>query len=192
MKTAVTAAATQADERLAAHAVAEMPEQIGQLDEAGGEDDRRRQQEREAGRVAVVQAAREAGAHRHAVAADARRPARSTGPRRSRTPRGTRACPARAPPSGFAPSRTASSRTCARRRKRSAREQHQAVDHQEDRRHLGLGGQRAQLVLKHEPEHARGDARDDDQPGQRSLRVSARRVFSVWKKAPTISTQSRR
>ena len=70
------------------------------------------------------------------------------------------------PPSGLAPSRIASSRTSALRRKRSASEQQQAVDHQEDGRDFGLGGQRPQLVLEDQAEDAGGDARDDDQPRQ--------------------------
>ena len=45
-------------------------------------------------------------------------------------------------------------------------EQHQAVDHQEDRGHLRLGGQLAQLALEREPEHPGGNARHDDQPRQ--------------------------
>ncbi len=71
-------------------------------------------------------------------------------------------------------------------------EQHEAVDHQEDRRHFRLGGQRAQLVLEHEADYARRDARDDDQPGEalgRRSRPAA--CASVRKNARTISTQSR-
>ena len=71
MKTAVIAADSAGDERLAADAVAEVPEQVGQLEEAGGKDDRRGEQEGEARGVAVVEPPRETRAHRHAVAADA-------------------------------------------------------------------------------------------------------------------------
>ena len=46
-----------ADERLAADPVAEVAGEVGQLVDAGGEDDRRREQEREACRVFVVEAA---------------------------------------------------------------------------------------------------------------------------------------
>ncbi len=149
MKTAVTAAADARHERLAADAVAEVPEQVGELDEAGGEDDRRGQQEREAGRVAVVEAARQARAHRHAVAADAgdqrRRLRRADHERLAVLERvqlapavGLRALPDRQ----FAHLRAAAEAL--------GGEQHEAVDHQEDRGHLGLGRQRAQLVLEHE------------------------------------------
>ena len=59
-----------ADEGLAADAVAEGAEQVGELVDAGGEDDRRGQQEREAGGVLVVEAAGEAADHGDAGAAD--------------------------------------------------------------------------------------------------------------------------
>ncbi len=82
----------------------------------------------------------------------------------TRTPRDTPSCPARAPrrpwrppgPPVRAPARddgTAQPRTA-----------DQPVDHQEDRRHFRLRGQRAQLVLEREADDARRDARDDDQP----------------------------
>ena len=60
-----------ADERLAADAVAEVAGEVGNLVDAGGEDDRRREQEREAGRVFVVEPADQAGDHRDAGATDA-------------------------------------------------------------------------------------------------------------------------
>ena len=55
---------------LAADAVAVGAEQVGELVDAGGEDDRRREQEREPRRVLVVEAAGEAGDHRDPGAAD--------------------------------------------------------------------------------------------------------------------------
>ena len=45
-------------------------------------------------------------------------------------------------------------------------EQHAAVDDQEDRRELGLGRDRAQVVLERDAEDPGGNARDDDQPRQ--------------------------
>ena len=45
-------------------------------------------------------------------------------------------------------------------------EQHEAVDHQEDGGDFRLGGERAQLVLQCQPDDPRGNTRDDDQPRQ--------------------------
>ena len=173
-----------ADERLAADPVAEVAEQVGQLDDARGEDDRRGEQEGEARRVAVVQAAASpapivtpsrlmpasravdwaapiTNASRYSSVVRAPAP---LGLRRPREP------PVRAP--------------AARRRKRSAREQQQPVDHQEDRRQFRLRGERAQLVLEREADDARRDARDDDQPRQPLVaRLGAARAQRVEERA---------
>ena len=65
-------AAIAAGQGLPADAVAEVAGEVGDLVDARGEDDRRREQEREAGRVLVVETAREAGDHRDARPADPR------------------------------------------------------------------------------------------------------------------------
>src|SRR5664280_1408992 len=59
-------------EDLRADAVAVVAEQVGQLVDARGQDDRRREEEREAGRVFVVEATHESRHHRDSRAADAR------------------------------------------------------------------------------------------------------------------------
>src|SRR5438105_7029641 len=60
-----------AHDGLTPHSVAEVTEEVRQLDETGPEDDRRSQQEREAGGVLMVEASGQAGDHGDARAADA-------------------------------------------------------------------------------------------------------------------------
>ncbi len=67
-------------------------------------------------------------------------------------------------PSGLAPSRIGQFAHLRAAAEALGGEQHAAVDHQEDRRHFGLGGERAQLVLQRQADDPRGDARGDDQP----------------------------
>src|SRR5436305_6056716 len=63
--------AERPDERLAAHAVPRAAEELGQLEDRGGADDRRREQEREAGGVLVREADEQTAAHRRARAREA-------------------------------------------------------------------------------------------------------------------------
>src|SRR5262249_30231653 len=64
--------AERPDERLAADAVALAAEELGELERRGGADDRRREQEREAGRVLVREADEQAAAHGRSRARETR------------------------------------------------------------------------------------------------------------------------
>src|SRR5256714_2238738 len=60
------------DERLTPHAVPRAAEELGQLEDRGGADDRRREQEGETGGVLVREADEQAAAHRRSRAREAR------------------------------------------------------------------------------------------------------------------------
>ena len=142
-----------------------MAEQVRELDHTGREDDRRGQQKGKPRRVIVVEPPREAGAHRHAVAADARHERRRLRDAHDQRlailerPEFARAVGLCALAQGKFPHLRLTAEAL-------GREQDEAVDHQEDRRNLRLGRQRSQRVLEREADHPRRDRRRDDQPDQ--------------------------
>ena len=192
MKTAVTAATAQATSAWPRTPSPRWPSRSGILKIAGGEDDRRRQQEREACRVAVVEAARKTGAHRHAVAADPGdergRLRHADDQRLAVLERRSSSCRRRAwRPRGSASSRTSAAFAQALGRRTAAA----PLTIRKIAATSGLAVSVRSWCSKASPIRPAGMLRDDDQPRQPLVGVSARRLPSVRKKAATISTQSR-
>ena len=175
MNTAVTAAAQARDQRLAADAVAEVAEQVGQLEETRGQDDRRGEQERETRRVAVVQAPRETGPHRHPVATDARHQRRRLGDAYDQRLAELERVQL-APAVGLGALAQRQFAHLGGAAEALGRDQQHAVDHQEDRSDLRLGGERAQRVLECRPRTPAGMLATMISQAKRSVGVSIRRA----------------
>ena len=161
--------AERGDERRAAHAVSVGAQEHRDLQHGRGADDRRREQEREPGRVLVREPDQEAAAHRRARAREARDERDRLG--------GAHAD--RLPPAGalgdvaVAVGVAVGLARCAPPQPLGAVE-HDAVQDQEERRRLGRREHRLQLVLQQQPEDAGRDRADDDQPAQPAVGVLGR------------------
>ena len=153
------------DHRGAPDAVAVGAGQVRDLVQACGEDDRRRQQEPQPGRVVVIEPAGEPGGHDHAVAADPG----DQGGRLSNADDPSLAILER-----FESSAAVGLHPLAARERTDLRafaqslgaDQDQAVHDEEDRGDLGFRGRHSRLVLEQDSEDPDGDAGDDDQPCQ--------------------------
>ena len=139
--------------------------QVRELVEAGEQDRRRRQQEREMGRVGVVQATGQPRGHAHAVTGD---PRDQGGRLADADHRRLAVLERRQSPGALAVQPLA----LGQRVNLGAApvflgvEQDAAVDHQEDRRRQGLGERVLQRRLQGQGDQADRDRRADDQPRQ--------------------------